>query len=130
MTNITFTYDKQGSEVEVEVRSRGKTIGFFIIDEQHRERNVYGSFTGGKQINRITRTRGEFEEWVKPLALRSLVQLGEDPNHKHDWELGNHTVDAVSANGDYKEYSLVFRCQCLTLRTVTATFDLNTGKDW
>lgn len=67
MSKITFTYDRDGSEVEVQVKRDGEHIGWWIIDQQHRERNCYGTIDG-KSHTIICYSRPSFEGAVKRIA--------------------------------------------------------------
>lgn len=136
--HFKFTYDKQGSEVQATVIANGRVEGNFTIDESHREKNVYGIIVSDTEIGlagqwqAIVRTRGEFEEWVKPLIIKRIVSLKGNPNHKHVWTItGQNPAQLVKGQtGDLRDLTVTFRCKCLQLRNVSAQFDLNTGKDW
>ncbi len=66
---LTFTYSRQGSEVEVQVKRDGDHFGWWIIDEQHRMRNCYGTIARGEKVHTIVcSSRASFEGAVKRLA--------------------------------------------------------------
>ena len=136
--HFKFTYEKQGSEVRATVNANNRVEANFIIDESHREKNVYGTIVSDVEVGlagqwgTTVRTRREFEEWIKPLIIQRVVSLKGNPNHKHVWTItGQNRAQTVKGQtGDLRDLTVTFRCKCLSLRSVSAQFDLNTGTEW